>query len=296
MILYWHWLSDSAEKFASSKVFETVVAGGLGAFAAALGAQFAINRSQTRQAVVRELNNINGALELCFYLCNKYLTLKKQHVQTIHDTYEATAREFDRFVGTRPDHRSVFALHGDLRNLAPMTPPAEMLSRLNFEKISIRGRGPLAAMQLIGAMHSLDRSFKDRDNLIMEIKDGKTKMSPEFYFGLPTPQGADDRFRSNITAIYQQTDDCIFFSRILAEDLFDYASTQRKRHRWRFIRKLPHPSTTDWSPAEKARLFPKAQAYDSFLTGFTKRQTRFQRLRARIVARLKSRSGRPAEK
>jgi hypothetical protein len=70
-----------------------------------------------------------------------------------------------------------------------MTPPAEMLSRLNFEKISIRGRGPVAAMQLVGAMDSLDTSLKTRNDLVMEIKDGKTKMSPEFYFGLPTPQG-----------------------------------------------------------------------------------------------------------
>jgi hypothetical protein len=44
VILDLHWLPDSAEKLASSKVFETVVAGGFGAFAGALGAQFAINR------------------------------------------------------------------------------------------------------------------------------------------------------------------------------------------------------------------------------------------------------------
>jgi hypothetical protein len=84
----------------------------------------------------------------------------------------------------------------------------------------------------------LDKSIKYRNDLIAEVH----KESPvqadllmERYFGLRNANGVtDERIKASVEAIYNQTDDCIFFSRILADDLLTCGNRLRQKNAWKY--------------------------------------------------------------
>jgi hypothetical protein len=171
----------------------------------------------------------------------------------------------------------------NIETLTPILLPIQALERLVFEKISIRGRGLVAAVEVISCIDALEKSFSYRNELIADFK--KEPMSHrqmiERYFGLHVPEidMVDERFSSNVGALYNQIDDCIFFSRILADDLFEYGTSLRKRFAWRY--RLPVPKLTgyEWTPAETKGLMPNRNRYANWLQAFRASPTLIQRLR-----------------
>jgi hypothetical protein len=75
----------------------------------------------------------------------------------------------------------------------------------------------------------------------------------------------------------EQTDDCIFFSRILADDLLEYGKRLRRRHAWRLRLALPSVAPADWSEAERQGLLPANSEYAQWLKGFQRKPTRLKR-------------------
>jgi hypothetical protein len=169
--------------------------------------------------------------------------------------------------------------------LTPVIVPIQVLERYVFEKISVRGRALAAAVDLVGAIDGFDKSVKYRNDLIAEIG----KESPvqadllmERYFGLRNANGVtDERFKVSLEAIYNQTDDCIFFSRILAADLLTYGNRLRQKNAWKYRLGVPKLKGVDWSTAEGQGLLPSDEAYASWLGGFRAERTRWQRIVAR---------------
>jgi len=284
--MYWQSLSETAWQFIVSDPFDTVVAAAFGAFFGAWGAQVIISRNQTKQAVIAELNSVSAALMLCFSICNRFVSLKKQHVRPLRDQYMGAKRALDDFLEAAKTHTGpqppVFEFSLDLRTITPVKVPTEMLNRSLFEKISIRGRALAAAVDLVGAIDGLDKTIRYRNDLIEEVQKGPPLSHEERaqkYFGQKTEEGIiDERFPSSVEGIYVQTDDCIFFSRILADDLFEYGMKLRNRYAWKFRLRTPKLSEADWSIAEKDGLIPPTEQYKNWLQGFKKRPTTFNRL------------------
>jgi hypothetical protein len=150
-----------------------------------------------------------------------------------------------------------------------------------FEKISIRGRALVAAADLAGAIDGLERSIEFRNEQIMEIQEAKLTFEAltDRYLGRRTAAGIiDERFSTNVDAISAQTDDCIWFSCVLANDLLDYGNNLRKRYSWRFRLRVPKFEPLDWGIADAAGLIPPAQNYAHWLRGFKKRPSRWRRM------------------
>jgi hypothetical protein len=103
----------------------------------------------------------------------------------------------------------------DLQTLTPIWLPTQTLERLIFEKISIRGRALVAAVEVISCIDALEKSIGYRNELIAEFQRQpglSERQRMEWYFGLRSQVGTiDERFASNIGALYAQIDDCIFF-------------------------------------------------------------------------------------
>ncbi|MFO1097950.1 MAG: hypothetical protein U1E81_06665 [Xanthobacteraceae bacterium] len=180
-------------------------------------------------------------------------------------------------------------MHADLQTLLPLKTPTEILETYVFEKISIRGRALAAAVDLVSAIDSLDKSMKYRNDLIAEIQ--QAKPPPELlilrYFGQKTAEGTiDERFRLNIKALYAQPDNCIFFSRVLADDLYDYAVHLRRKNAWKLRFNFPKLSRVDWSIAERADLIPPTKEYSQWLRGFKKNPTKLDRCTAWVRSSL----------
>ena len=78
----------------------------------------------------------------------------------------------------------------------------------------------------------------------------------ELYFGLRNARGiTDERIKNNIDALSLYTDDSIWFSKILADDLLKYGKRRRKHFSWRF-NGLPKFAEESWAQAEAQGLIP----------------------------------------
>jgi hypothetical protein len=270
-----------AQSFFGPNVFGTLVSAGFGAFAGA----WVASRRETKRSVTTELNSINAARALCFSICNKFLNLKGQHILNLHREYNM---DREKVIATDGAARAGVAVTPidvrlDMQTLTPIWLPTQTLERLIFEKISIRGRALVAAVEVVSCIDALEKSIAYRNALVAEFQDQSglaERQRMDRHFGLPSPTGAvDERFASNITALYNQIDDCIFFSRVLADDLFQYGSVLRKRFAWRYRLGAPKPVPDDWTIAEQNGLLPANGKYANWLRAFRTPPTRAQRLR-----------------
>ncbi|MGH6736806.1 MAG: hypothetical protein ACRECX_12145 [Methyloceanibacter sp.] len=277
---------------------DTFVAGALGAFGGALGAQIIASRYQTKRSVVEELNSVSAAHGFCFAFCNRLLGLKKQHVRPMRDRFAEVEQEHQRHVVARRGQRGpdapVFELHADLQTLTPPKISVETLEQLVFEKMRIRGRGLVAAVEFVGAFDGLEKSIAYRNALIAEIQSAAPPLTgrqlAERYLGLQTERGVvDERFRVSIKAIFEQTDDCIFFVRTLADDLLAHERKLRRRYAWRYWLRVPKLKPHDWSKAEAHDLIPPHEQYEDWLQGFRKKPTKLHRARSWLSSRFKRR-------
>jgi len=273
---------SEVQNFLGPNILGTLVTAAFGAFAGA----WVASRRETKRSVVAELNSINAARALCFSISNKFLGLKGQHILNLHRDYSIDREVVLATLAAANAGAQVNQLQVrcDLQTFPPVWLPIGTLERLIFEKISIRGRALIAAIDLVAAIDFLEKSIGYRNELILEIQRQSPPLSQrqliDRYFGLPSPQDSiDERFSTNIAALYAQTDDCIFFSQILAEDLFSYGTALRKRYAKRFrlgVRKLVRE---DWTIAESRGLLPSRQKYAKWLGGFRTHPTRFERIK-----------------
>jgi hypothetical protein len=265
----------------------TLFTAAFGAFAGA----WASSHRETKRAIIAELNSISAARMLTFPICNKFLALKKQIVLPNHTEYQTSREAFVRareaFLKGSPNPIPEF--RANLQTITPIWLPTQSLERQIFEKISIRGRALAAAVDLVGAIDAVDKSLRYRNELIVEIKQQSPIPPLQLalrYYGLrATGDVIDERFLSNVQAIYVQTDDCIFFARTLADDLFDYGTQLRRRNAWKFRLGIPKMVREDWKFAEKEGLLPDISLYEKWLRGFPKQPGGIQRLRNRLLAR-----------
>ena len=120
----WQSLSETAKQFIASDLFRVMVAGAFGAFFGAWGAQRAINRNQTKQAVVTELNSVRAALMLCYSICNQFAALKKQQVLPLRNRYVEARQAHDEFLKAAKTHIGppplVYELRADLQTITPV--------------------------------------------------------------------------------------------------------------------------------------------------------------------------------
>lgn len=124
----------------------------------------------------------------------------------------------------------------------------------------------------------LKEAMSSRNGVIEEVRKSKD-LSPQdmlnFYLGLPGKDGViDERYRTSLDAIYAYTDDCIYFSKLLAEDLFSYGLDLRKSAGKRLFWRMPKLSEVNWARAHEQELIPKDDQYADWLGGFAVRQTK----------------------
>jgi hypothetical protein len=231
---------------------------------------------------------------LAFSICSKFLGLKRQIILPMYEDYQQGRREFTeaRQAFADGDRSRTAEFVGNFQTISPIWLPTESLEKQIIERISIRGRGLAAAVDLISVVDALDQSIKNRTDLISEFYKDTTSTRMDLalkYYGLQNTRGVtDEKFYSNAEALYKQTDDCIFFSKVLADDLFEYERRLCRRSMWRGFR-LPVPKLVreKWNFPETRRLLPNESNYVDWLRGFPKVPSRFTRLRKWLFSRTK---------
>jgi hypothetical protein len=214
----WGFLNDS--QFVRT-ILSSLAGAGIGAFTA----QWIVARNKETDERLKEVRAAHAAATLAYSaITDVFISVKRQNVKPMNDKYEKERAEFiARVKNRKPDE--VIDFHADMQTMDIVRVPLEALQRLLFDRVN----APTRAISLMGVVdrtvHGLNNYIKARNDLCDEFR--KNGAHPAVYYGLITPNGADERYRSTLKAIQTYTDDLIHFGMLLGNDLMKYANAEK---------------------------------------------------------------------
>ena len=256
--------------FLNSNAFTAIAGSCAGAFAGAWAAQRIASTGKEREDLLAEIRNTSAGTVVALSVCNSFFSIKRQRVKELKETFDKQKADYlaakqTYRSGQWPPNTELPAILFDLQAsiLPPFAVPLEALRHQLFEKISLSNRRPLMMfVSLNETVQGLDTSITNRNCLVSSY--GAARMTTAallpLYFGLP--QGdkhiIDKTYPDLIDAIYRQTDDGIFYSKLLCEDLFVHNTKLVARYRKRFGKSssiiIDKP---DFTTPDKEGLMPK---------------------------------------
>lgn len=260
-----------------NSAFTTSLVGALaGAFAGATAAQSIAKRSKQKDQLLSQIRATNAAISASFVFCNLLISFKRQHVKPLYETFVAKRTELEEFhekrrIGQIPlDQPFVFT--ADLRILQMPLLPVQLLERLVFDKLSVIGRPLALTTSLAGVAATLDALTQRRTALIegfKRIPPDKQGLVAALYFGRSFAQDrVSTEYADTLEALFNQTDDGIFFSQLLCRDLIESGENALRDYKCLSKKSTEHVSTIDFRQASELGLMPNEAKYHDWLRSF----------------------------
>ena len=258
-----------------NSVFFTAIAGSLaGAFAGAYGAQRIAEKAKYREQLLKEIRGTNTAIMLAFGISNSLLSLKKQHTKTLKESFDSQKTALLDHKQKRESglisKDTEFHFKADLQTLSLPPLPVDILQTQAFEKLSIEGRPISLVTTLSQTVHSLDTALSMRNQQI-EIYKKNNGVTPAEYFGLPIDGQINEIYPSLVNAIFQYTDDGIFFSHLLCQDMIEHGNRVVESFNKAFKKGAPAVSKIDFSKAEEFGIMPNPENYTDWCAAFPRK-------------------------
>lgn len=263
---------ESIKSFANSS-FTTSLAG---AFAGAIAAQRIAEKGKFREELIKEFQHTNAAISLATAAACLALALKKQHVQALKNSYDDDRKNFDahraKILSRQIAANTPFQMTPNLLYLQEISPPVSTIQEIVLSRLSTAGRAISAVTALSDAVKNLNGALSKRNELLNTFKNQQFPEGANFhhlYLGLPYGEThTNQEYEGSIKAIYLYTDDIIFFSIKLYEDLRDHGESLKKRYKSRLKGSPPRISTMDFDKPRQEGLIPKDKDYEDWLSGF----------------------------
>ncbi len=246
-----------------------------GAFAGAVAAVRIVERRKLREELVKEIRNTNAAIMVSLGICNKALVLKKQHVLPLKAKFAADHAAYAEFVRQRRtgerQGNATPQIAVDTRAVPGLSFSTGTLQSLMFGKIAITGRALALMTTLAETAAWLLAANTQRNELVDRMRrlaPGAAEL-PSLYFGVPSPTGQANRaYPDAVAAMASRTDEMIFFSATLCDDLLAHGRQLRATFVERFGRKdAPPLNGVDLSAERAAGLMPPEANYSEWLNG-----------------------------
>lgn len=245
-----------------------------GAVIGAVAAYLIANRKEARENLLQELRLTGASIALASAVCNRALQLKEQHVADMVARFlENRARVVDHL-----GRASMGALLGELHlgfidqlQLETLRTPIARLEETVLEKLPVRGRVRQRVITLAGAVASLNDVIERRNEWMRNFQHGAYPEGerPHRLFGVRLPNGSVDMMHHDlIIQAGTLTDDCIYHSARLCEELADHGRLLRRSVRRSQRRLLPPIGAPDYSEAMRNGLFPPAEQWAQWESGF----------------------------
>lgn len=268
---FWPTFAEYADKMLNSNFTVSLVGALAGAYAGAIAAQRIVEHSKAREEALQEMRNVNAAIMAAFTICNTTLGLKKQLVGPMFTRFVTAKKEFLSFVEQRSTGQrqgnTPYTLEADFQTFMIPALPIDTLKSLIFDKVNAHGR-TLALISLIdNAAAGLRQTSANRDDLIAMFKANPPPpdVLPFLYFGEKLPSGDSHREYADIVeVVHSYTDDLIFFSADLCDELVKYGRALRDAFLKRFRKGAPNIIVPDFEGPRRAGLFPKDENYSSW--------------------------------
>jgi gas vesicle protein len=265
-----------------------------GAFAGAWAAQRIAERSKSREELTKEIRNINAGMTVALSIFSSITGLKKQHLKEMSENYisdrEFIIKSHTKKNESQPETTEVRSIRIDLRNIAELSPPTELLKEIVFSRLSATERPLSLASAITEAIQNLNYSISARNNLIQAFKIGQFPPGADIkamYFGLEYGDGhVNQEYGDSLIGMSSHTDDVIFFCRLLCKDLRDYGLRVAARYKKEFKKNPPTINEISFEAPQQEGLIPEDDNYLSWFAGFQKKpntkQTFWKSLRQKV--------------
>ena len=253
----------------SSNIFLVSISTLVAAFAGAYGAQYIAEKNRKKESLLSEVRNINSTIMIASTIGNTCLSVKKQIVKPLKETYDKQLKGL--LIYEKKNNEKKIQDPGIRANLAFISHqslPTELLEKQVFGNTSVNARALSLTIALIEAVQLLNSSINYRNELIKDFKnlpDVTPRLVNQWYFGRPNENGnIDNSYKNSVQNIYSYLDDCIFFSMELCSDLIRYGNILKTAISDSDI----VINTVDYEYADKLELLPDEKRYDSWLSMF----------------------------
>lgn len=247
-----------------------------GAGAGAWGAQRVIERTRRREDLLREIRNTNAAVMVAFTIANAALGMKSQVVKPMVDRFRTDLEGLRNHLAKRQVSgapKPMFSFQADLQGFVAPSFPVDTLKTLVFDRISAYGKALNLVPLIENASIGLSRSIEERRSLILDFK--KYPMDDTWalrYFGEKSPSGHTHReFADLIDVIASYTDDVIYFSGALSEELVAHSQRLHKVFSDRYGKGAPQVDAPDFSGPKELGLYPSMKDYGAWEQWITQR-------------------------
>ncbi|WP_440090678.1 hypothetical protein [Pseudomonas putida] len=215
------------EKWGSSPLLIAVVGGLLGAGFGAWAAGRIAKRSKQHDAITTEMRNTNLAMLLAQQAFNLALVLKVNAVKPLTDAYAKAQREYlDTTNGRKVSEPQ------NLQKISPINPPVEALRTAALEKLTLKGPAIRAALAVDETVENLNRTLTMRNELVDMILHNELPRGMDFkhmYFGIEKDGHRHEGYSDAMKNMARFTDDLLFFSMTLCEQLDQHGLELRAR-------------------------------------------------------------------
>ncbi|WP_146162094.1 hypothetical protein [Nitrosomonas ureae] len=249
-------------KFTDSNFFNVLIGSSAGAFAGALAAQRIADRNKLREEFIKEIRNINVAITLSYSLCNIAMQLKKQNVTPMLSVF------YDQFQKYK-DSSYTFLL--DARQLMGLSlKEIESIQDFVFLKISAADRAICLVSSLFLTIGNLNNAIEKRNKITEKFKLMTNKQEIMYeYFGLPKPNGdTNQEYLDLVKIISSSTDDTIFYSYLLCEDLHTHGNKVYSKFKKSFKSKSYGINRINFDQAKEEGMIPSSENYSTWFTSF----------------------------
>jgi hypothetical protein len=269
-----HWWAFLNSVFFTA-LLTAIVGSCAGAFAGARAAQRIADKTRNRDELLKQIRATNAAVMLAFGICNNLLSLKKQHVKPLKEKFDQDkASIIEALKMQKSGAGGEVHFLADFRGLSHLDLPISLLQEQIFEKISVHGGAILLTTAVAQTVRALNLSIKERNNLIENFKARSLPVNElvALYFGFRFGERTNEQYPNTIDAIYRQTDDAIFYSWQLCDDLSRHRDQLAASFEKRFGKGAPRIHKPDFSKAVEADLMPNESDYADWMSMFAKRR------------------------
>jgi hypothetical protein len=260
-VLGWHKVWDAI----NSGIAVGVAGAALSSYAGAYAAQRIVERKNVREEILKEIKNVNMTIQITLSIFNGFVTLKKQQIIGMKETYDHHRAEFfehrRKFKAHQLQSGEVFTFQSDYRTLQIPVFASEMLKSQMTEKVFVIGRSFFLTMVLAETVDGLNKSIALRNQLIETMRAKDNDLTEDYkiekYFGTKNRLGhIDQNYPDSVEAIWVQTNNGIVFSMLIAQDLIAHGETLKTKFDREFRGEAPKILKADFAEVEKLGLIP----------------------------------------
>lgn len=208
-------------------------------FGASLGAWAAQNlgaRIREREERLKTVRAGNAATMLAYVITDSLLGFKHQLVKPSVDQYFNERRRIiaeTEASKNRPPGSfmgpAIIEANAEMNAFSLLATPVKELQDIVLKQVSPQMRPVWMMGALSGALVSLEQITAERNELISDFRKASAegKNIIEAFYGLKSQAGADERYAHMMEHLRDRTDDAIYFSKLIGDDLLRYANALR---------------------------------------------------------------------